>query len=88
MEGLNLRLEQLSFLLNQPWLFSPSFKQLCETVDALAEAFNTYCAYLKQQSNVYSVNQASLTPARTISESMELVPVEVVANAVLSMQIF
>ena len=83
-EGLNLRLEQLSFLLNQPWLFSPSFKQLCETVDALAEAFNTY---LKQQSNAYSVNQASLTPARTISESMELVPVEVAANAVLSMQI-
>ena len=84
MEGLNLCLEQLSFLLNQPWLFSPSFKQLCETVDALAEAFNTH---LKQQSNAYSVNQASLTPARTISESMELVPVEVAANAVLSMQI-
>ena len=80
MEGLNLHLEQLTSLLNQPWLFSPSFKQLRETIDALAEAFNTYRSYLKQQSNAYSVNQASLTPARTISESIELVPVEVVSQ--------
>ena len=79
MEGLNEHLEQLTSLLNQPWLFSPSFKQLRETIDALAKAFNIYHDYLKRQSNAYSVNQASLTPARTISESIELAPVEVVS---------
>ena len=80
MEGLNLHLEQLTSLLNQPWLFSSSFKQLRETIDALAEAFNIYHSYLKQQSNAYSVNQASLTPARTISESITLILVEVVSQ--------
>ena len=76
MEGLNEHLEQLTSLLNQPWLFSPSFKQLRETIDALAKAFNIYRDYLKRQSNAYSDNQASL---RTISESIKLVPVEVVS---------
>ena len=79
-ESLNLHLEQLTSLLNQPWLFSPSFKQLRETIDALADAFNTYRAYLKQQSNAYAINQASLTPARIISESIKLVSVEVVSQ--------
>ena len=77
-DGLTLHLEQLTRLLNQPWLFKPSFKQLHDIINTLAECFDKYRLYLKQQSDAWKINQSLLTPARTISESIELTCVPVV----------
>ena len=77
-DGLSLHLDHLTRLLNQPWLFTPSFKQLHNIISALAKGFDKYRVYLKQQNDAWKLNQLSLTPARTISESIELTCVLVV----------
>ena len=56
----------------------PSFKQLHAIISALTKGFNKYRVYLKQQNDGWKLNQSSLTPARTISESIELTCVSVV----------
>lgn len=77
-DGLSLHLDHLTRLLNQPWLLKPSFKQLHDIISALAKGFDKYRVYLKQQNDAWKLNQSSLTPARTISESIELTCVPVV----------
>ena len=75
---LSLHLDHLTRLLNQPWLSKPSFRQLHDIISALAKGFDKYRVYLKQQNDAVKLNQSSLTPARTISESIELTYVPVV----------
>ena len=77
-DGLNLHLDHLSQLINQLWLLNPRFKELYDIVSQLADGFNKYRTYLKQQNNSVKVAHSSLTPIRTISESIELVRVPVV----------
>ena len=55
-EGLTLQLDHLTQLLNQPWLFKPSFKRLHDIISALAEGFDKYRQYLKQQNESIIVN--------------------------------
>ncbi len=73
-DGLTLHLDHLTRLLK------PSFKQLHEILSALAMCFNKYRLYLKQRNAGCKLNQALLTPARTISESIELLCVPVVSQ--------
>ena len=73
-----MQFDHLTQLLNQPWLFKPSFKRLHDIISALAEGFDKYRQYLKQLNDACKMNQSSLTPARTISESIELTCVPVV----------
>ena len=75
---LSLHLDHLTQLLNLPWLFKPSFRQLHDIISALANGFDKYRVYLKQQNDAGKLNQSSLTPSRTISESIELTCVPVV----------
>ena len=80
-EGLTLHLEKLSSLLQQPWIFAPStpsFKELCLLLNSLADGFGKYSDYLKRQNDAVRMSQMSVTPARTISESLELVHVPIV----------
>ena len=77
-DELSLHLDHLTRLLNQPWLFKPSFKQLHDIITAFAKGFDKYRVYLKQQNDAWKLNQSSLTPARTISESIELTCVPLV----------
>ena len=39
-EGLTLHLEKLSSLLQQPWIFTPSFKELCLLLNSFANDFS------------------------------------------------
>ena len=68
----------MSQFLNQPWLLNPHFKELYDIVSQLADGLNKYRTYLKQQNDSAKVSHSSLTPTRTISESIELVCVPVV----------
>ena len=43
-------------------------------INILAEWLSRYRDYLKQQNSAIRMNQMSLTPARTITESLELLP--------------
>ena len=79
-EGLNLHLDHLTQILNQPWIFKPQFNELYGTISQLADGFNQYRTYLKQQANTVKVAHSSLTPTRTISESIELNGVPVVSK--------
>lgn len=79
-EGLNLHLTNLTHLLQQSWLHRSSFKQLHDIIQGLANSFDKYRTYLQQQRDSSVVNRSSLTPCRTISESIELFPVPVVTH--------
>ena len=79
-EGLNLHLDHLTQLLNQSWILKPHFKELYSTISQLSDGFNQYHTYLKQQTNAVKVAHSSLTPTRTISESIELACVPVVSE--------
>ena len=75
---LNLHLDHLTQLLNQLWLFKPHFKELHGMISCLAEGLDKYRVYLKHQTDSMKVAYSSLTPARTISESIELICIPVI----------
>ena len=83
-DGLTLRLDNLSQLLSQPWIFKTPFAELRKVISDLADGLNKYRTYLKQQRDTWNGSVLSLTPARTISKSIELIPIPVVRQCVSS----
>ena len=77
-EGLTFHLNHLTHVLNQPWICKPAFKPLYDIIDDLAHSFNKYRAYLQRQCESWNEGRSSLTPPRSISESIELLPIQVV----------
>ncbi len=57
----------------------PLFKELRGIIESLCSGFDKYRTYLKRQGDTitWKLNQGSLTPCRTISESIQLQPVPV-----------
>ena len=67
-----VHLTSLTQLLNQSWIFRLSFKTFRELIESLCDGLDKYRTYLKKQSNEWKIYQGSLTPCRSISESIQL----------------
>ena len=59
-DGLSLHLDKLSCVIQQPWIFASSFKDLRTLLNSLADGFGKYHDYLKEQKSSVRMNQMSL----------------------------